>query len=106
MAIMTRDGHRRFRRSGLRIGSSDVVHAVAVLDDNGRPVAVPACRTGFCPVGSRLRPERHRPVNCRRCLALSPALRDAAEAYTPGDGALVLPLEPAPPAPAAFPPAA
>src|SRR5690625_3124164 len=102
---MTRD-RRAFRRAGLRIGGSDVVHAVTITDNDGTTTAVPACHQGWHPVGTRLRPETDRPVSCRRCRALSPAMLVDVEQYVPGDGSGVLPLEPLPPEPAAFPAAA
>ena len=78
---------RSFRGAGLRIGTSAVVHAVTLeTDEDGITRPAPACRQGYHTIdrAERLRPDRQRPVSCRRCRALGPALSAQALPYTPG----------------------
>lgn len=78
---------RSFCDAGLRIGTSAVVHAVTLeTDEDGITRPAPACRQGYHTIdrAERLRPERRRPVSCRRCRTLGPNLSAQAQPYTPG----------------------
>ncbi len=80
----------RFRRAGLRIGTSSVVHRTRYVQrDDGLDTPAPGCHQGYSPESwERLHPT-DAPVTCRKCLTL-PAEGDRLE---PPPNKNQLPLE-------------
>ncbi|WP_019819364.1 hypothetical protein [Saccharomonospora saliphila] len=76
---------RRFEGRAMRVGRSDIVHAVRLRRWVGdEEVPAPACRVGTDTpdVSDELRPVTDRPVTCRRCLAYGIA-REEGQPYQP-----------------------
>lgn len=75
-AVIADRERRRFSGSGIRIGSSDVVHAVEHVDWFGdTSIPAPSCHTGFSMKLDRMHPARGEITcrNCRRVRGLAPA---------------------------------